>query len=94
MKSILVTVCMLPFLPVVMLIVALLSIMPRESRPRRFRDWILDELDRLTNDYGAQLIYLEQPRHQPNFERIDNGELRPASKRKYRNLVLVKGYRR
>jgi hypothetical protein len=36
MRSILLTACLAPLLPFAMLIVALLSITPRDSRPMRF----------------------------------------------------------
>ena len=94
MKSIAVTICLLPFLPVAMIVVALLSIAPRDSQPRKIRSWILDELDRLTNDYGAELIYLELPHHEPDSARIDNRDSPPSINRKHSSLVLVKGSRR
>jgi hypothetical protein len=44
MKSIVVTVCMLPLLPVAVLVVILLSVAPLDSRPRKFRSWVLTRL--------------------------------------------------
>ena len=61
MKSILVNVGLVPVLLVAFPLIILLSFAPHAGRMQRFRRSILDWLDSVTNDYGAELIYLPDP---------------------------------
>ena len=61
MKSILVNLSLLPILLVALPLIVLLSCAPPAGRMQRFRQWMMDWLDEVTNDYGAELIYLEGP---------------------------------
>lgn len=61
MRSILVNIGLVPVLFVAAPLVLLLSLGPHEGRMQRLRRRVLDWLDRVTNDYGAELIYLADP---------------------------------
>jgi hypothetical protein len=61
MKSILVNIGLLPVLFVAVPLVILLWFAPSNGRIQSFRRRVLDWLDGVTNDYGAELIYLPDP---------------------------------
>ena len=61
MRPILVNVGLVPVLIVAIPLILLLSIAPHGGRIRRFRRRALDWLDKITNDNGAELIYLACP---------------------------------
>lgn len=61
MRSILVNLGLVPVLFVAVPLVILLSFTPHAGRMQRFRRRVLDWLDGVTNDYGAELIYLASP---------------------------------
>jgi hypothetical protein len=61
MRSILVNIGLVPVLFVAVPLVIMLSCAPSAGRGQRFRRRVLDWLDRVTNDYGAELIYLPDP---------------------------------
>ena len=61
MRSILVNLGLVPVLFAAVPLVILLSFTPRAGHMQRFRRSVLDWLDRVTNDYGAELIYLAGP---------------------------------
>jgi len=61
MRSILVHVGLVPVLFVAVPLVIVLSFAPQAGRMQRFRCSVLDWSDRVTNDYGAELIYLAGP---------------------------------
>jgi hypothetical protein len=61
MRSILVNIGLVPVLFLAGPLIILLSFAPPAGRMQRFRRWMSDWLDKITNDYGAELIYLADP---------------------------------
>lgn len=94
MRSILVNVGLVPVLLVAVPLVILLSFAPQAGQMQRFRRWLLDWLDRITNDYGAELIYLAGPSGDDVPETLKNPSQLPGRYATAQTkLVIVPGRR-
>ena len=72
MRAILINIGLIPVLLVVIPLILLLSLMPRADGMQRFRSQIMNWLDQITNDYGAELIYLAGPVASEDAEAVPN----------------------
>lgn len=61
MRAMLVNIMLVPVLFLAAPLAIVLSLSPGAGRMQEFRRRLVDWLDKITNDYGAELIYLEGP---------------------------------
>jgi hypothetical protein len=90
MRAILVNIGLVPVLFMVVPLLILLSLAPHGGRLQHFRRQMLNLLDRITNDYGAELIYLAGPSDAEDVAEIPkNPQLLPRRSTATRTNLLV-----